>query len=427
MWMDALRGSPSMRARFLVALAGLAVVAGCTEDLDGGSACPVLCPGQNVVVSDTILDGVSLDTVITGLPTLGSEPTLLLADRGDTLDTRVVLRFDSLTTRVFRNNGDSAITAVDSAYLLLRLPAATDKRVRAPVRIDLYDVDTTAVDTSTAAIIALFRPDRLIGGSTLDTSQVRDSMRVYLDNAKLLAKITAKARLRIGLRITSDSAAVLRLGSFDASLPTELRYDPVPSDTAIDEITVALRSDTPLSNTGLLVDLFDYTVIVKSPPAPSGAILSVGGLPVRRTFLRFDIPARILDSSTVLRATLLLTQQPNRAIDILDSVLVLPYMINAGEEVTDIGRAATLLSVFPVDTVRLAPGDSGLRQIEVAAAVRAWSTVNNPFRQQRAIVLLSNDEGRGPFDAHFFSLEAPAALRPRLRVSYSLRTSFGIP
>jgi hypothetical protein len=310
----------------------------------------------------------------------------------------------------------------------LRLPAATDKSVRAPVRIDLYDVDTTAVDdTSTAAIIALFRPDRLIGGSTLDTSQVRDSMRVYLDNAKLLAKITAKARLRIGLRITSDSAAILRLGSFDASLPTELRYDPVPSDTAIDEITVALRSDTPLSNTGLLVDLFDYTVIVKSPPAPSGAILSVGGLPVRRTFLRFDIPARILDSSTVLRATLLLTQQPNRAIDIGDSVLVLPYMVNAGEEVTDIGRAATLLSVFPVDTVRLAPGDSGLRQIEVAAAVRAWSTVNNPFRQQRAIVLLSNDEGRGPFDAHFFSLEAPAALRPRLRVSYSLRTSFGIP
>ena len=110
-----------------------------------------------------------------------------------------------------------------------------------------------------------------------------------------------------------------------------------------------------------------------------------------------------------------------------DSVLVLPFMVSAGEEVTDIGRSTSLLSLFPVDTVRLAPGDSGLRQIEVAAAVRSWSTENNPFRQQRAIVLLSNDEGRGPFDAHFFSLEAPAALRPRLRVSYSLRTSFGIP
>jgi hypothetical protein len=427
MSMDELHASLRVRAHSLLLAGTFALLAACTEDLDGGSACPVLCPGQNVVVSDTIFDGVVLDTVISGVPTLGSEGVLLLADRGDTLDTRVVLRFDSLTTTVFRNNGDSAIRAIDSAYIELRLGAATDKRVRAPVRIDLYDVDTTAADTSTAAIAALFRPDRLIGGTTFDTAQVKDSMRVFIDNAKLLAKITAKARFRVGLRISSDSAAVVRLGSFDASLPAVLRYDPVPSDTAIDALTVALRSDTPPENTGLLVDLFDYTVIVKSPPPPQVGLLSVGGLPGRRTYMRFDVPSRILDSATVLRATLLLTQAPNRAIDPRDSVLVLPFMVSAGEEVTDIGRSTSLLSLFPVDTVRLAPGDSGLRQIEVAAAVRSWSTENNPFRQQRAIVLLSNDEGRGPFDVHFFSLEAPAALRPRLRVSYSLRTSFGIP
>jgi hypothetical protein len=148
---------------------------------------------------------------------------------------------------------------------------------------------------------------------------------------------------------------------------------------------------------------------------------------VRRTFLRFNVPARILDSSTVLRATLLLTQRPNRAIDPRDSVLVLPYTVSAGDEVTDLARAAVLLSPFPVDTVRLAPGDSGVRQIEIAAAVRSWSTVANPFRQQRAIVLVSNDEGVGPFDVHFYSLEASPGLRPRLRISYSLRTSFGIP
>lgn len=427
MWMDESHGWHKVRARALIALAAMALLGACREDLDGGSACPVLCPGRNVVVNDTIFDGVLLDTVISGVPTLGSETVLLLAARGDTLDTRVVMRFDSLTSRVFRNNGDSAITAIDSAYLLLRMPADAKRMVRAPVRIDLYDVDTTAHDTSTAAIAALFRPDRLIGGSTLDTGQVRDSMRVYFQNAPLLAKIVAKQRLRVGLRITSDSATMLHLGSFDAALPTVLRYDPVPSDTAIDELTVTLRSDTPLSNTELLVDLFDYTVVVKAPPPPANGLLSVGGLPSRRTYLRFNVPARILDSSTVLRATLLLTQAPNRAIDIRDSVLVLPYVVTAGEEVTDLGRAVTLTSLFPVDTVRYAAGDSGLRQIEVAAALRSWSTENNPFRQQRAIVLLSNDEGRGPFDAHFYSLEAPAALRPRLRVSYSLRTSFGIP
>jgi hypothetical protein len=427
MWKDVLRDSRKVRAGVVASVMGAALLAGCREDLDGGAACPVLCPGQTVVVNDTVLDGVAFDTVVTGVPTPGSEPVLLLAARGDTLDTRVVLRFDSLTTTILRNGGDSAITAIDSAYLLLRLPEGVTKLVRAPVRIDLYDVDTTAADTSTAAILALFRPDRLIGGSTLDTNQVRDSMRVYFDNARLLAKITAKARLRVGLRISSDSGAMIRLGSFGASLPAILRYDPVPSDTTIDEVTVVLRSDTPEGNTGLLVDLFDYVVVAKAPPAPSGDVLSVGGLPVRRTFLRFNVPARILDSSTVLRATLLLTQRPNRAIDPRDSVLVLPYTVSAGDEVTDLARAAVLLSPFPVDTVRLAPGDSGVRQIEIAAAVRSWSTVANPFRQQRAIVLVSNDEGVGPFDVHFYSLEASPGLRPRLRISYSLRTSFGIP
>lgn len=426
MWMERLRALPDSRLRALLIALCLVLVAACREDLESGSACPLLCPEANIVVHDTVFDAVVMDTVISGLPTIGREGVLLLASRGDTLDTRAVFRFDSLTTTIFRNNGDSAITAVDSAYLMLRVPEGLTQAVKAPIQIEIFDVDTTAADTSMAAITALFRPERRMGGSTLAVNQVRDSMRVYFDNDKLLAKITAKARLRVGLRVTSDSAVTLRLGSFEGSLPTELRYDPVPSDTAIDEITVALRSDTPESNIPLLVDLFDYTVIAIAPPQPQG-LLSVGGLPGRRTYMRFSVPSRILDSSTVLRATLLLNQVPNNSIDPKDSVLVLPYVINAGEEVTDPAHAVTIISAFPVDTVRLAAGDSGTKQIEVASALRSWSVENNPFKQQTAIVLLSNDEGRGAFDVHFSSLEAAVNLRPRLRVSYSLRTSFGIP
>lgn len=411
----------------LVLAAGAIALAGaCNQDLDGGAACPSLCPGQNVIVSDTVLDAITFDTVIAGAQGIGSEGALLLAARGDTLDTRVVLRFDSLPSTATWAGGDSTITAVDSAYLLLRLNSQ-GTRVRSPVRIDLYDVDTTAADTSTAAVVALFRPDRLLGGSTLDTNQVKDSMRVYFANDKLLAKVKGKQRLRVGLRISGDSSAVLRLGSYDASMPAFLKFDPVPQDTAVKEVTIALRSDTPTDNVELLLDLQDYFVVAKGPPPPPDDIHVIGGLPARRSYFRFDVPVRILDSATVLRATLLLHQRPNRYLDPRDSVLILPTVVLAGQEVTDVVRSAALLSPFPVDTVRLAPGDSGVKQIEVAAALRQWSSTTNPFKQQRALVIRANDEGLGPFEAHFFSLRSPSALRPRLRVSYSLRTTFGIP
>ncbi|MGQ0646247.1 MAG: hypothetical protein ACT4P7_01680 [Gemmatimonadaceae bacterium] len=415
------------RATPLVAMAAaVLVLSACNEDLDAGTACPALCPGQHVIVTDTVLDAVVFDTVVSGVPSIGSEGALLLASRGDTLDTRVILRFDTLPSTVTRQGGDSAITAIDSAYLLLRLNTSRS-RVTAPVRIDLYDVDTTAADTAAAVIIGLFRADRLIGGSTLDTNQVKDSLRVYFANDKLLARIRGPHRLRVGMRLTSAAGGQLSFGSFDVSAAAQLKFDPVPSDTAIKEIAVSLRSDSPTNNIELQNDLLDYFVVAAAPPRPPGDVLSIGGLPPRRAFLRFNVPLRILDSATVLRATLLLTQRPNPFLSAKDSVLILPQVVTAGEEVTDFARAATLLSVFPVDTLRIVPGDSGTRQIEVAAALRQWSSSVNPFRQQRALVIRSADEGLGPFDAHFYSLEAPAHLRPRLRVSYSLRTTFGIP
>ena len=426
MWMDTLRGWPRRRAVVLVGLVAAVLVAACNEDLNGGAACPSLCPGQNVAVTDTVLDAVVLDTALSGLPSLGTEGALLLVARGDTIDTRVILRFDSLPTKVTRNGGDSAITAIDSAYLLLRLtPSRT--RVSAPVRIDLFDVDTTAADTAVGALLPLFRDDRLLGGTTFDSAAVKDSLKVYFTNARLLAKIMGPARLRVGLRISGAKGAVLSLGAFEAAAAATLRFDPVPSDTAIKETTVDLKSSSPATNFELQTDLIDYTIVAKAPPAPGADLFSVGGLPARRTYLRFNVPLRILDSATVLRATLLLTQSPNRFLNANDSTLLIPQVVTAGEEVTDLMRVLGLLSAFPVDTLRVAPRDSGLKQNEVAAALRQWNSTTNPFRQQRALVIRSNDEGLGVFEARFFSLEAAAALRPRLRVSYALRTSFGIP
>ncbi|MEO6443646.1 MAG: hypothetical protein ABIZ91_16310 [Gemmatimonadaceae bacterium] len=413
--------------RWLLGAALGASVMACTEDLEGGAACPALCSGQNVTVFDTTFEAVTLDTTLLGIPAFGNEGALLLASRGDTLDIRSVVRFDSISPTFVKGGVDSVITRLDSAYLLLQVNA-TGTKVRAPVRIDLFDVDTTEADTSLAVVKTLFRPDRLIGGTTLDTNQVKDSIRVYFNNAALLAKISARKRLRVGIKATSTAGVEINLGAIDGGQSPFLRFDPAPEDTVIKAITVSPLSRTPVGQVQLAADFLDYIVVFKAPAPPTGPVLSTGGMPNRRIYLRFNIPSRILDSATVLRATLILTQQPRRAVDPRDSMSVYPQVVRAGEDLLDITRSAILTDPFAFDSIRVAPGDSGIRVIEMAAAVRQWAAVSgSSFKQQQAIILRTVRQGVSAFEVSFSSMEAQPALRPRLRVNYALRTSFGIP
>jgi hypothetical protein len=71
---------------FVLALPLAAAVGACTEDLQTGDACPLLCPNQQVEVRDTIIDNiVVLDSSLVGFPFEGSEEPLLLAKLGDSL------------------------------------------------------------------------------------------------------------------------------------------------------------------------------------------------------------------------------------------------------------------------------------------------------------------------------------------------------
>src|SRR5688572_17478695 len=142
-------------------------VAACSEDLTGTAGCPELCPEQDIDSRDTILDAfLTVDTTVTGYPVLGTETFLLVATRGDTLDARAVMRFDTLAQRFNRGGADSAIYAVGSSMVTARLDT-TGRKATAPVTVAIYDVDSAAaVDTATSVVLSLFRPDRLIGGKT---------------------------------------------------------------------------------------------------------------------------------------------------------------------------------------------------------------------------------------------------------------------
>jgi hypothetical protein len=404
-------------------------IVACREDLNGTAGCPSLCPEQNVVSRDTLLEAfMAVDTTVFGYPVVGTESRLLLAARGDTLDARVVMRFDSLTQNFSRGGGDSTIYTVDSSMVILALDSTGTKATQ-PVTVEVYDVDTVAVDTAISSALPLFRPDRLIGGRTYAVTELKDTLRVPLQNDKVLAKLIGAApkRLRIGLRVQSSASAQLRIISREGGGAPTISYDPSP-DTVVKAIGVVGTSLTPTDNPTVRTDLTDYQLVVRSLEPAGGNFLGVGGLPAQRTYLRFDIPTRLIDSATVVRAQLLLTQVPTNSVDASDSLTIYPQVVRASLSLADVVRSAGFLNPpgLEIDSLRFRPSESGQRAIEIVGALREWKAIGTTTLQ-RAIVLRSAAEGASAPVAFFYSSKAAPAQRPRLRITYVNKVEFGVP
>ena len=447
---------------FVLVLAGALVAAAgaCSEDLQTASSCGILCPQGPIGLKDTVLDpyfdrnrdgsgtavdSVGLDTTLYGFPPQGTELYLPIATLPE-LDTRAIVRFDTLLSR-FRVPGDTTqhlITAIDTAQLRIRLNRATDiaeaspEIVRRPVTFEVYDVDTTAADSVTGALVPLFRPDRFLGSFTLDTAAAADTVTavtIPLSTSAILAKIMSGSRLRVGIRLVSDTAALVRMHTVESGISAELRYDPVRdgvADSLIVFTTVGPTSRTPGGvGSPISAELRDYLLVARGTPLVPPTQLGVGGLPGRRSYLRFDIPQRLIDSTTIVRATLELTQLPNRLYPADTArITVYPQMVLAGALVTDPARAALILSPprsFGIDSLLLVPGDSGVVMLQLVDLVRrAWASAPADTLP-RALVLRARTEGALPAELRFFSREAPEAVRPRLRLSYVPRIDFGLP
>jgi hypothetical protein len=423
------------RARPLALTAAVAVAFGaCDEKLAGGIGCPALCPQLPTTIRDTTFFAVELDTAIAGYPALGTEVQFFLASMGDTLQTRVVVRYDSLPNTFRRLNSaeDSLITAVDTgAFVKLRI--VTGDTLDAPTTIELYDVDLDGAEESDpTAVAAAFTPDRLLGSRTFAAESLKDTARVPIDPAKLLAKIqvdTPPGRLRLGVRVSSTSErSSMSLIAHNAGGGAQLTFRP-STDSTVPLITVF-----PLSKTApepfLLNDFADYLVIAKPPPDPPPDVFRVGGLPGRRAYLRFNIPTRILDSSNVVRATLQLTQRPNSfSPQATDTIAIQHLKVTAGAAVTDIARALLFLDRIRFrfnDSILVTAADSGVREFEMIHLARDWRGTS-PDTTPRAVALRATREGELARQVDFFSLEAAAGQRPRLRITYVPRREEVLP
>jgi hypothetical protein len=412
-------------------------IAACSEKLEGGGACPLLCPQQAVTLKDTTIDALVVDTTVNGLPSIGTEAYLMLASHGDTLDSRAIVRFDTLPGTYSKNGVDSTITRLDTAQLIVPIAFDSTKRPTVPITIELYNVDTTDtastvvnanLDTSVAVLAPLFRPNRLIGGKTFAPESLSDTLRIPISTDTVVAAVKNGKHLRVGFKIVSSKSADIRIATALAGTPVRLRMKP-SLDTSVAAVFVSPLSLTPTNQTFLSQPLADYTIVVKGGSTTAATLLGVGGVPSRRVYLKFNVPSHIVDSTSIVRASLLLTQTPNRLLNPRDSIYVFPVPILATSAVSNYASALQFLGgigQFGLDSLKLAPADSGVRSFEIVGLVRTW-------RQQpenispRTLALRSGTEGQLGAEIDFFSTRAALAVRPRLRITYVPVTSTGLP
>jgi hypothetical protein len=416
------------------ALGALLIVssAACSEQLSTSVGCPELCGDQSATLLDTTLTGsIVLDTTLAGFPLFGGAREFTLVTHGDSADVRLVTRFDTLPN-TFRDpdvQTDSAITRVDSARLVFMVDTTAVARPTTPITIDAFDVDTTAADSARLALVPLFRADRLIGSATFQPAEIRDTLKVPIDNAVVLNRSTTGKRLRIGLRLRPTTGAVrLRISAAEFAPRLTFRVSP---DTAVDPDTVRFTSFTPADDPTLATVYAFYPIIVAGAlPIPGSGVLSVGGIAGSRVLLRFALPPILVDSVQVIRASLLLQQVPSRVLaSQSDTVRLLVNPVIAGPQLTDpfvLAQFSGSGGTIGLNEVNLGPRDAGLRSIELVNLFRVWrgaGTVNSI----RAIVLKTDPEASSAAELNFVSTEGAAALRPRLRLTYVPRRGFGLP
>jgi hypothetical protein len=197
-------------------------------------------------------------------------------------------------------------------------------------------------------------------------------------------------------------------------------------DTAVDSITIAPYSRTPIEDTNIQLELRDFQLVSSAPLLPAVDAIRVGGIPGRRAYLHFNIPSKILDSSAVVRASLILTQKPNPSSQQpSDTAGIVPFELGTGNLVTDLKRVLVFLLVG-MDSVGVAPKDSGPRTFEMIQALRRWR-FTTAARTPRAIALRATREGLDGWQADFYSQRAPISVRPRLHVTYMPLLRSGIP
>ncbi len=393
-------------------LLAVITIAGCQEKLTAPADCPALCPGGQPQVFDEVFTAVSgADSSFVGYVQPHQAGNLLVSNGLQGFEERALVRFLVRNSTVSVRDTLRTYT-IDSVAFSVTV-AARDPNLTG-LQLLLYRL-TPSFDSSTtfAAVAPAFVPDSLIATIAVPDTLSAGVVRTVIQGADLSrVEIPASdsGRLALGIRIAAPAATGARLGALAAgSGPVFTTYATLDvPDTG----TARLRT-IPLG------PAFN-TSVSEVPPVIDTTLLAVGGAPSSRALLRFDLPSRILDSATIVRATLELT--PVAPITGLTGD---PARLLSRAVLADVGAKSPVSSTagrVPEDTL-----ESGTSTVSLEA-VRMIELWLGAAGRPTALVLSLTPEAASFSRPIFFSTRAAdPAVRPRLRISYLLSFPFETP
>ena len=405
--------------RSMLAALAAAALLGCREDIAAPGQCPSLCPSADVELVDTTLTGVVVsDTSVRGF-VVPHEAAILVASTLDSLKSLVLVRFPPLDT-VFRVSGDTTpvrIGSYDSVTVELTMrqrdTAAKDLRVllvRLPAGTDTTATYATALPFFADSLIV----DSIVVADSVAAATLHQSWAESVVVARLLPQAGDSGKVALGIAIRAASPTAVSFGALDLSgAPPRITYwawgvrGAAPNDTLRQAIS---RSPA-----------FDTFVMTPVPGAPPAGVLQVGNLPSARTLLRVDIPRRLLDSTSVVRGTLVLTLtrpatgRPGEVFDVEARPVIRDF---GGKSITASDTVVTGLGQVTV-------GQTGPVEIEIGRILRFW---RNPAADSlpRAILLRSRLEGAALGEVTFAGRTAGVAA-PLLQLTFVRPYAFGVP
>jgi hypothetical protein len=387
----------------------LALLGACGENLlaPGNGTCPAYCPPERVSAIDSILaDNIERDTSVVGyvLPYEAGGLQLVSDSTAPVLkESRVVIRFFTFPDSVLLNLSDttlSPVTQLDS--FAIQLPVRDRSLLQTGLELVVYRLPIT-VDTTTsfADLDPYFADSALIAIIPVGDSVIDSTVTARLDPSVFPTFEQDGRRAAVGVALRAPAGGVLTLGSVDANDGAVLqRYMQVDSAG-----TNVARSD------GKLPELDTFVGPPRAAPGPG--ILSVGGSPSARALLRVNLPPRIADSSTIVRATLLLLPAAPVFGAPGDSLRIIAAGVGL-----DVGPKSPVLGVSSDSLIRLLatvpPGWTDTVRLDVTTLLVGWARDST---RPRTLVLRAIPEGNG-FAELWFGSSTAGALRPRLEITF---------
>lgn len=268
-------------------LAALAV--GCGENLTAPGACPQYCPVHRVDVIDSLFVGsIYADSAWVGYIRADQAERAQVVSDGTATESRAIIRFGRFSAEF----NDQPIASIDS----FRLRVGVIGRVAWPGLEFVAHRLPPDIDSATthAALDPFFEDSTQIGILPLPDTLVADTISWFLPGDGFPTLVDDSMEAAIGLRLVSGPDGYADLSTIESLFPAQMtmyaQYVQGDSTIAVNEARAAV---------------FDsYVSVDQAAPGPD--VLGVGGAPSWRSFLRFDIPSLVTDSSDISRATLIL-------------------------------------------------------------------------------------------------------------------------